>query len=125
MPPEDLGAEAREEWDRLVPILLEMSVLTRADYMALGALCQAYATWRGAVRQLNGQELTYETKNGYHQPNPVLGVINRSADQIRKFSEQFGLTPSARTRVEAINPAGASADPWAKFAEGGKAERTQ
>ena len=41
--PAHLDREARKEWKRLVPILLAMRVLTVADGVALGNLCQAYS----------------------------------------------------------------------------------
>ena len=41
--PDYLDDAARQEWRRLVPILSRMRVLTEADGIALGSLCQQYA----------------------------------------------------------------------------------
>jgi phage terminase small subunit len=46
--PEHLDEVACQEWDRLVPVLKRMRVLTEADRIALGNLCQTYST------QING-----------------------------------------------------------------------
>lgn len=33
--------------------------------------------------------------------NPLIGIINTAADQMRKFGAELGLSPSSRTRLSA------------------------
>jgi P27 family predicted phage terminase small subunit len=131
---------AHQEWRRLLPILLHMRVLTEADYITLGNLCIAYSTMIAAqnrVAELNtgqsgvgglvmvigrrkivkktqdGTESTTETP-GYMQISPLLSIVQNSITTITKLCREFGLTPAARTAVQAI-PAPKNDDPWAKL----------
>lgn len=100
--PEHLDETAKAEWDRLVPILTDMKVLTVADYMALASLCQAYSTMAIAQKQLNKTGILFKTPNGYVQQSPLISIVNQSVDLITKLCREFGLTPSARSRVTTI-----------------------
>jgi len=51
--PAHLDERAKKEWRRLVPILTQMRVLTEADGIALGNLCQTYSTMVRAQEKLN------------------------------------------------------------------------
>jgi P27 family predicted phage terminase small subunit len=51
--PDHLDAVAKKEWNRLSEVLVAMKVLTEADYIALGNLCQAYCTLIDAQKHLN------------------------------------------------------------------------
>ena len=101
--PEYLDAVARAEWDRLVEILLAMRVLTEADYIALGNLCQAYSTMIDAQTKLSKAGILYKTKSGYIQQSPLLGIVNSQMTLINSLVREFGLTPSSRTRVSSIS----------------------
>jgi P27 family predicted phage terminase small subunit len=108
--PSHLDREARREWKRLVPILLAMHVLTAADGIALGNLCQAYALLvqaHKAMRQASkggGSGLLMKTPSGYVQQSPLLGIVNTQVDIITRISREFGLTPSSRIRLDAGEP---------------------
>ena len=81
-----------------------MKVLTEADYIALGNLCQAYSTLIAAQRQLNKSGILYKTKSGYVQQSPLLGIITAQATIVNKLLAEFGLTPSSRTRLAITEP---------------------
>jgi P27 family predicted phage terminase small subunit len=98
--PEYLDDEARKEWGRLVPILLRMRVLTEADYIALANLCQAYSTMVLAQRQLSKTGLILKTPSGYVQQSPLVSIVKGQMETINRLCAEFGLTPSARTRVQ-------------------------
>ena len=115
--PAHLDAMARSEWDRMVPILLGMRVLTEADYMALSMLCQAYSTMAAAQDQLNKTGILFKTPSGYVQQSPLISIVNQNAELVTKLCREFGVTPSARSRVQARQADKAKADdPWARFA---------
>lgn len=100
--PEYLDAVARGEWDRLVKILLAMRVLTEADYIALGNLCQSYSTMIDAQRKLSKAGILYKSQSGYIQQSPLLGIVNSQMTLINALVREFGLTPSSRTRVSTV-----------------------
>jgi P27 family predicted phage terminase small subunit len=105
--PKYLDREARREWKRLVPILLSMRVLSAADGLQLANLCQAYSILlqaHKAMRQAGkggGSGLLMKTPGGYVQQSPLLGILNGQVEILNRISREFGLTPSARTRLEA------------------------
>ena len=97
--PDHLDAVARKEWARLSPILMSMKVLTEADYIALGNLCQAYSTLIDAQKHLNKGGILFKTPSGYIQQNPLLGIIRAQTNIVNGLLREFGLTPSSRTRI--------------------------
>jgi P27 family predicted phage terminase small subunit len=99
--PRHLDKEARREWNRIVPILLRMGVLTEADEYALANLCQAYSTLIKAQQKLSEVGLLLKTPSGYVQQNPLLSIVNSCTETITKLSREFGLTPASRTRLQA------------------------
>lgn len=109
--PRHLNAIARKEWRRLCPLLLSMGVLSETDGIALGNLCNAYATLISAQRLMNkaskgpGSGLLIKSPNGYLQQSPLLSIVNRQIEIVNRLLSEFGLTPSSRTRVDAISPA--------------------
>lgn len=114
--PAYLDENARTEWDRLAPILVRMKILTEADYIALASLCQTYSTMMKAQEQLNKSGILFKTPSGYVQQSPLIGVVNNCTEKIVTLCREFGLTPSARSRVQ-TNPAETAKadDPWARL----------
>lgn len=49
-----------------------------------------------------GSGLLMKTPAGYVQQSPLLGIINSQVEIINRISREFGLTPSSRTRIEAL-----------------------
>lgn len=102
--PEHLDEDARKEWRRLVRILMRIRVLTEADGIALGNLCQAYSTMIRAQKKLNESGLMMKTPSGYVQQSPLIGIINSSMHTITALVREFGLTPASRTRIQTVEP---------------------
>lgn len=113
--PAHLDEQAREEWGRMVPILVGMRVLTEADYMALGTLCQAFSTMAKAQDQLNKTGILFKTPSGFVQQSPLISIVNQNAELVMKLSREFGLTPSARTRIVREPEQQKADDPWARL----------
>lgn len=99
---------AKVEWLRISPVLLELGLISKLDMAALAVYCQAYARWRQAERkiaQLNAADpegeagLIGTTPSGYKQMSTWLQISNRSVETMYKFLCEFGMTPSARSRV--------------------------
>ena len=100
--PDYLDDIGRREWARVSKLLLSMRVITEADYIALGSLCQSYSTMIQAQRQLSKTGLLIQTKTGYPIQNPLLSIIAQERNVINKLICEFGLTPASRTRVNMI-----------------------
>jgi P27 family predicted phage terminase small subunit len=83
----------------VAPDLERLHLLSGIDRASLVVYCQAVAEFEqsSAVLRKNGR--TFETPNGFLQARPEVAMMHRSALIIRMFAEQFGLTPSARTRL--------------------------
>jgi P27 family predicted phage terminase small subunit len=97
--PDHLDETAKVEWSRLLPILRDMRVLTEADYIALALLCSTYSTLIKAQESLNKAGLLFKTPSGYVQQSPLIGIISNCTAQVNTLCREFGLTPSARTRI--------------------------
>lgn len=97
--PEWLDKEAKKEWNRLGTVLESLGVLTNMDTAAFAGYCQAYARWKEAEEYLTNNGATIETKSGYIQQVPQVSIAQTNLKIMLKFCEQFGLTPSARSRI--------------------------
>jgi P27 family predicted phage terminase small subunit len=108
--PAHLSEAAREEWERLVEVLDEIGVLTRADRGALAAYCQAYGRWVEAELKLAATPPILKTPAGYLQVSPWMTVANRQMELMARFMGELGLTPAARSRLAVERPRGPR--PW-------------
>lgn len=105
--PEHLQGSARSEWARIVVFLERYKMITEIDTAALALYCGAYGRWQDAERRIaemraNGDDgLIIESPNGYPIQNPYLAIANRAMEDCYKYLQQFGLSPAARTRVNA------------------------
>lgn len=98
--PSWLSTSAKTEWRRLANILHDAGLLTYVDRAALAGYCQAYARWKAAEEQLEGEKLVLMTDKGYCYPNPLIGISRSAFEDMRKMAAEFGMTPSARSRLK-------------------------
>ena len=99
-PPAQLGKAAQAEWRRLAPMLARLGVLTESDTDALAAYCEAFVTWRTSTRHLRRHGLVRATKYGL-SISPHVKIANAAQAQMRVLLVEFGMTPSARSRIHA------------------------
>lgn len=98
-----LDEDARAEWRRIVPILLKMKVLTVADGAALAVYCEAYSTMGQALKTLHQDGPTFiSPKTSVEHARPEVGIVQQCRMHIKAFCQEFGMTPSARSRMIAI-----------------------
>ena len=83
--PDYLDDAARKEWRRLVPVLKRMRVLTEADGIALGNLCQTYSTLIQAQEKLTKQGILYKAPSGY-----IWDSCKRNGITYRSYGEYGG-----------------------------------
>lgn len=97
--PSWLEEEAKKEWKRMAKVLEQMGLLTEMDMAAFAGYCQAYARWKEAEEFLTQHGSMVRTPNGYLQQVPQVSIAQTNMKIMLKFCEQFGLTPSARSRI--------------------------
>ena len=121
-PPVHLTTDAVEEWNRVATDLYNLGVLSEIDRSALAAYAQAYGRWVQAEHaiakmaqkdQLTGG-LMIKTTNGNAIQNPLVGTANKAAADMMRYAAEFGMTPSARSRIAATPPEEGS-DPADRF----------
>ena len=118
--PSWLLPEAKKEWKRLAASLEAMGVLTMADLTAFAGYCQAYARWKEAEEFITQHGSIVKTPSGYWQQVPQVSIAQTYLKIMNKFAEQFGLTPSSRSRIIASNDSsGGTVDEMEELLGGG------
>ena len=102
--PAHLSDEAKVAWGKLTVLLDRMGVLTEADVFALERLCDCYADIL-ACRELverDGRTYTTQSEGGtLIKTNPAVNQLRAADAQFKSYLVEFGLTPAARTKVNA------------------------
>lgn len=98
-----LEPEAKKEWRRTAKRLEHLGILTEIDMAAFAGYCQAYARWKEAEEFISKHGSIVKTPSGYWQQVPQVSIAQSYLKIMNKFCEQFGLTPSARSRIVADN----------------------
>ena len=98
-PPEWLSDEAKEEWGRIVPQLTKLGLLTNLDGAALTVYCEAWSRYVEATKEVSRTgALVMGPRNSFVR-NPAALVAKDAEVTLRAFCTEFGLTPSARSRM--------------------------
>jgi len=85
----------------MAKVLEAMGLLTEMDMAAFAGYCQAYARWKEAEEFITQHGSMVRTPNGYLQQVPQVSIAQTNQKIMLKFCEQFGLTPSSRSRIVA------------------------
>jgi P27 family predicted phage terminase small subunit len=92
------------EWRRIAPLLAETGLLTAIDRAALAGYCQAYGRWVEAERALETHGTLVRSASGFPVVSPYLRIADRAMRQMHSLLVEFGMTPSARSRIKAGEP---------------------
>ena len=84
--------------------------------------CQAYARWKEAETFLTQHGSLVKTPNGYWQQVPQVSIAQSNLKQMMNIAAQFGLTPSARSRIIACSGESAPQDDMERLLTGGGTE---
>ncbi len=115
--PRWLSPEARRVWRYSVPLLKRMRVLALVDRDALVAYCVTYARWQKTEKFLVEHGEVYPIKDAVGRvlsmaQFPQVAIARNLLQAVRAYQLEFGLTPSARSRLHAQpgpNPMGRAA----------------
>lgn len=118
--PKWLEDEAKKEWRRLAKQMEQLGILTQVDMAAFAGYCQAYARWKEAEEFITQHGSIVKTPSGYWQQVPQVSIAQTYLKIMNKFAEQFGLTPSSRSRIIASNDSsGGTVDEMEELLGGG------
>jgi len=114
-PPAHLSDGARTAWGALSTRLDRLGLLTELDAFALELLCENYAeilTLRQDVTTAGRyQAVTTATGDKMERARPAAAMLADAERRFRGMMSEFGLTPSARSRIETTDDADRDADP--------------
>ncbi|WP_296258473.1 MULTISPECIES: phage terminase small subunit P27 family [unclassified Pseudomonas] len=107
--PDVLSDDAVAEWERLVPDLTALGLISTLDQMALATYCQAYADWLRYQRliakrnadsadDLGGDIQTFKT--GAQQMHVLRQLANDAEKRANAAGAQFGFSPMARRNLK-------------------------
>jgi len=102
-PLDDLTAEARAEWDAIVPLLVEYGIVTLLDRAALVMYCQLRVTWRELERVVKREGVVIASRAGLGV-HPAFKAAMETLTQLRLLGAELGLSPSARSRLRVPGP---------------------
>jgi P27 family predicted phage terminase small subunit len=97
--PRWLGEGGRRHWRQLAPRLHAVGLLTEVDVVGLAMLCEAlgqYLEARDLVSR-EGMVAISDKGNAYH--HPALAQMNTARGEVLRWAQQFGMTPSSRSRI--------------------------
>jgi P27 family predicted phage terminase small subunit len=110
--PSHLTKEARAEWRRILPMLLQRRSLTPADAQVLALYTENYSRWLAAKRDVEENGIVVSTtvldKHGAaiqtRKTNPALRTLENCERSLRALLRELGATPATRERVLPAKP---------------------
>ena len=90
---------AYNEWNRLIPELYKLGLLTKIDQIVLEIYCSQYSVYRQAMEVINEDGLITNNIRHGDKANPAAQVAREAAKIIKAIAVEFGLTPSSRCRI--------------------------
>jgi P27 family predicted phage terminase small subunit len=97
--PDWVTGDALELWEAVGPKLNSMRVLSSADATSFARYCVIYSKWREAERMVREEGEVVTGALGGPIRNPWAVALKQYADQMLRLEQEFGLTPSARSRI--------------------------
>jgi P27 family predicted phage terminase small subunit len=84
-----LGKDAKAEWRRVAPILIERKVLTEADLGTLESYCISVGIFRECQRAINKDGVIVEAEKGPKR-HPAFGMMNSAQTTMRLAANELG-----------------------------------
>lgn len=110
--PSDLPPAAQKEWRRVVPKLIALGIVNGFDLTALADYCLCVARLAECERDVTARGILIQGERGMVK-NPALQFTKEYRNQIHKWCEVFGLTPSSRGKMSL--PDQPENDPFEEF----------
>lgn len=118
-PPDHFGELAAKIWREKAELLVGLELLTEADLGSLEGYCLAHerAIEAEAIVRIEGR--TVRTVQGLKR-HPELITAEKARADMRRYEQEFGLTPNARARMRtpSAKPKEATKNPFGAVAQG-------
>ncbi len=111
-PPELLWGDALEEWNRVVPELQRLQITKPIDAAALTAYCLAWQRLCQAQRLIDEEGLLHSNSQGRSR-HPAVAIVEAASKELRGWASEFGLTPSAESKVAKAEADDGESNPFA------------
>jgi P27 family predicted phage terminase small subunit len=96
------NSQATIAWEGVLPLLVNMRVMTEADIPMLILYCEAYSDEVNAIEQM-GVEGAVQTASTGHAQVSAWYTVRKDARIVQmKILSLFGMTPSDRTKVQTV-----------------------
>jgi P27 family predicted phage terminase small subunit len=118
-PPSHLDEREKAKFTSTAEMLVRRGVMTALDAGALARYAVAWCRWVDAEAEVKKRGLVVKTNADFVIQNPFLAVANRCMNQMAQIESEFGLTPSARTRIR-MEEQTDTIDPFEEYLRGGK-----
>lgn len=92
-----LSKDAKAEWQRVMPILVERRILTDADLASFENYCVAIGQVREMERLIKRAGHVVETNRG-PRAHPAVKIQSDAMTRARLLASELGLTPVSRSR---------------------------
>lgn len=96
--PRYLGEYGTKEWNRTGPLLVDAKMLKESDLPAFEAYCLNIELMIQARLDIEENGMTIIGHRGKVR-NPAIAAFGQATTAIRGFVSEFGLSPSARSRI--------------------------
>lgn len=100
-PPKDMTGEAKKEWRRVMPVLVERRVLSGADIAAVERYCEATGDISIARAAIALDGAYVPNRLGELKRHPAFATLRESTAEARRWAAELGLTPASRSRAGA------------------------
>ncbi len=106
--PDELQAAAKAEWERIAEQLAALGLVAQIDRAALSFYCAEWGRWMWAEQKMaeeNAADPKHErgyivsAPSGYKVHSVYLQISRAAQDKCMAYAKEFGMTPSARSRV--------------------------
>ena len=119
--PAQLRGKHKEAWEVFALQLDDVGVLSKLDGPALELLANTYVLYIEAAQKVAEHGPVWMQKGEGNIPecaiNPYYKIMSEEHVRLRQILAEFGMTPSARTRVEKIvDPADKKMSPFERLA---------
>lgn len=110
--PKWISPAAKKAWRHLLPLMEPMGILTKVDRDALTRYVTTWAQWRDMIEFIDKNGVIYPLKK-FNAATGEMDIISFKtfpqvkialalSEQLSRLEQSFGLTPSARSRIQAL-----------------------
>lgn len=107
-PPDDLTGDALVEWNRVVPELDELGILSVLDRAVLARYCLAWQQWREFAATLDAEGMVIDDARGGKRKHPAWQMFREAGTMLDAAASSCGLSPASRLRM--ARPEGGDGD---------------